>query len=129
MCLLHSVSFIPFHLCQLSSNYGIMGWPWEVAYVFTETLANVCLYGKSAEIKKLALTGDRAGVNVTRPQKREGESENADMTKLKSAGLLDLAELERKDANDGELVLCDTAGGIMTIFSIFSGYTLHTIPH
>ncbi|PIK33156.1 hypothetical protein BSL78_30032 [Apostichopus japonicus] len=86
-----------------SNNYGITGWPWEVAYVFTETLTNICLYGKNANIKKFALIGNRTGLNVTQPKKAGEVSEQTGVTKLKSAGLLDLAEIKvskQKDAED-----------------------------
>lgn len=94
---------ISFHLSQAATNnYGITGWPWEVAYVFTETLTNICLYGKNANIKKFALIGNRTGLNVTQPKKAGEVSEHAGVTKLKSAGLLDLAEIKVSKQKDGK---------------------------
>ncbi|XP_071826622.1 uncharacterized protein [Apostichopus japonicus] len=86
-----------------TNNYGITGWPWEVAYVFTETLTNICLYGKNANIKKFALIGNRTGLNVTQPKKAGEVSEHAGVTKLKSAGLLDLAEIKVSKQKDEDV--------------------------
>ncbi|RDD40825.1 Transmembrane protein 232 [Trichoplax sp. H2] len=41
------------------NQYGIKGWPWELGYVYAETLTSICLYGKTSDIQQLALYGNR----------------------------------------------------------------------
>lgn len=36
---------------------GINGWHWEVAVTYTDALADICLYGSTVTIQKLALMG------------------------------------------------------------------------
>ncbi|XP_052078654.1 transmembrane protein 232-like isoform X2 [Mytilus californianus] len=68
----------------VSDTPGINGWHWEVAITFTDTLAEICLYGSNANIQKIALMG--INKDVSEPFKRGYSS-----VPLVSAGLLDLA--------------------------------------
>ncbi|XP_076071017.1 transmembrane protein 232-like isoform X2 [Mytilus galloprovincialis] len=68
----------------VSETPGINGWHWEVAITFTDTLAEICLYGSNANIQKIALMG--INKDVSEPFKRGYSS-----VPLVSAGLLDLA--------------------------------------
>lgn len=71
-------------ICKVSETPGINGWHWEVAITFTDTLAEICLYGSNANIQKIALMG--INKDVSEPFKRGYSS-----VPLVSAGLLDLA--------------------------------------
>lgn len=68
--------------------------------MYTEMLTNVCLYGKTANIKKIALIGSRNGLNVTRPKEKLRTFDDGKLSKLLSAGLLDLAEIHKFDGNE-----------------------------
>lgn len=63
---------------------GINGWHWEVAITYTDILCDICLYGGTAGIQKMALMG--VNKELSDPFQRGFVS-----IPLASAGLLDLA--------------------------------------
>ncbi|RUS86816.1 hypothetical protein EGW08_005412 [Elysia chlorotica] len=74
----------------LSDVPGLTGWHWEVALTYTEILADIVLYGCSADIQKFALVGTGAGA-YSRPGAKMFSTLNVVNGQLSSAGLLDLA--------------------------------------
>ncbi|GFO10608.1 transmembrane protein 232-like isoform x1 [Plakobranchus ocellatus] len=85
----------------LSDVPGLTGWHWEVALTYTETLADIVLYGSSAVIQKFALVG-----MGTASQSRSGAEGYSTLNmvsgQLNSAGLLDLAFfIAPHEASDG----------------------------
>ena len=74
---------------------GINGWHWEVAFTYTDMLADICIHGNTAAIQKMALVG--TNVRLAEPQHRMVTT-----IQLPSAGLLDLAAFHAlNEATDG----------------------------
>nr|KAG5711617.1 hypothetical protein BaRGS_016799 [Batillaria attramentaria] len=79
----------------LPETPGINGWHWEVAFTYTDMLADICINGKTANIQKMALVGNN--VNMMEPYRRIVTT-----VQLPSAGLLDLAVFHAlNEADDG----------------------------
>lgn len=62
---------------------GINGWHWEVAFTYTDMLADICIYGNNATIQKTALIGSM--IQTTEPGHHTVTANH-----LLSSGLLDL---------------------------------------
>ncbi|XP_071943362.1 uncharacterized protein [Antedon mediterranea] len=82
---------------RLPNMLGLIGWRWEVAFTYTELMANLCLHGNTSNIRKVALVGN---------EKHKGSLYSGKMNGslgIVSAGLLDLVtftlDLET-DVND-----------------------------
>ncbi|KAK7096660.1 transmembrane protein 232-like [Littorina saxatilis] len=79
----------------LPETPGINGWHWEVAFTYTDMLANICIHGNTASIQKMALVG--TNLRLAEPQHRVITT-----IQLPSAGLLDLAAFHAlNEATDG----------------------------
>ena len=86
---------LPSFLTQLPETPGINGWHWEVAFTYTDMLADICIHGNTAAIQKMALVG--TNVRLAEPQHRMITT-----IQLPSAGLLDLAVFHAlNEATDG----------------------------
>ena len=68
-----------------SSQYGITGWPWELGYVYVETLTSICLYGQTSDIQEMALYGNKHALN------------NDKSSDTHSYGLMDLLTFQYHD--------------------------------
>ncbi|XP_063953312.1 uncharacterized protein LOC129255534 isoform X1 [Lytechinus pictus] len=80
---------------MISDLDGINGWPWEVAFAYTDLMSHLCLHGNTSNIQKRALVGDR------KPDYRSAPTVTSQkLNGLESAGLLDMAEYENPPEDD-----------------------------
>jgi len=77
---------------------GLETWPWELACIYADVLAEVCVSGRQAAIKKRALLGFN---------KDSRDVFNSKQKNLKGFGLLDLTRFRLKmvAGQEGELIL------------------------
>jgi hypothetical protein len=79
----------------LPETPGINGWHWEVAFTYTDMLADICIHGNSAAIQKMALVGNNTRL-------LDSAHHTLATAQLPSAGLLDLSNFHAiSEAYDG----------------------------
>jgi hypothetical protein len=76
-----------------NSDGGIENWPWELACIYADVLAEICINGSQSSIKKKALLGFC---------KDSGEALKINRKNLKGYGLIDLARFQLRPKKNRE---------------------------